>query len=79
MDGVCHDISLGGMFIETATPAPFGTSLTLYVTFPDQGQPSKFGATVRWTKPGGMGVQFGTMGAKDTFSLTKLMASPDDG
>jgi hypothetical protein len=78
VEGVCHDISLGGMFIETSQPPAFGAAVTLYVSFADQDQPSEIGGTVRWTKPGGMGVQFGTMGAKDTYSLTKLMASPSE-
>jgi type IV pilus assembly protein PilZ len=32
-------------------------------------------AVVRWSKPGGMGVQFGRMGARETHGLTELMSA----
>lgn len=78
VEGICHDISLGGMFIETSQPPAFGALVKLYVSFADQAQPSEISGTVRWTKPGGMGVQFGTMGAKDTYSLTQLIGGSSD-
>ena len=30
---------------------------------------------VRWTKPEGLGIQFGAMGARETYALTELLAS----
>jgi len=70
--GESHDISLGGMFIETATPQPFGAEVIIHVHVP--GEPSAFAlpAVVRWIRNGGMGVQFGNLGARETHTITKL-------
>lgn len=72
----CENVSLGGMYITTANALPeFGEKITLVIEFPGQSGTSEVEATVRWTKPGGMGVQFGMMGARETHALTKLLAS----
>jgi hypothetical protein len=70
---VCHDISLGGMFIETETPAPFKATVKVFLTLPGLKDESVVTAVVRWTKPTGMGVQFGVMGARDTHALMQLL------
>ncbi|AKT43137.1 PilZ domain-containing protein [Chondromyces crocatus] len=73
IEATCRDISLGGMFIETTTPTRFASKLTLYMPLP--GLPNTvIHATVRWTKPDGMGVQFGVMGARETHALMKLVS-----
>jgi type IV pilus assembly protein PilZ len=60
------------MFIETATPQPFGAEVIIHVHVP--GEPSAFAlpAVVRWIRNGGMGVQFGNLGARETHTITKL-------
>ena len=73
LDAVCHDLSLGGMFIETAQPARFGEELRVFLTLPGLKQEAMVRAIVRWTTPSGMGVQFGVMGARETFALTQLL------
>jgi len=70
---VCHDISLGGMFIETSEPARFGQKVRVMLTLPGMKSETVVEATVRWTKPSGMGVQFGVMGARETHALTQLL------
>ncbi len=78
-----RDMSLGGMFVMTNTPAPFGASITVYLPLPGLKQEAVVKSTVRWTEPDGMGVQFGLMGARETHALTQmLLAAPpaiDDG
>jgi len=70
--GIAKDVSIGGMFIETAAPAPFGAAVL--VSF----EPSGFvravlvPATVRWTRVDGMGVQFGLLGARETHAITEM-------
>jgi len=72
----CENISLGGMYITTDSALPnFGAKVTLLVEFPGASKPFEVEATVRWTKPGGMGVQFGVMGVRETHALTELLAS----
>ena len=73
--GQSADISLGGMFIETQTPEPFGTEIVIHLHVP--GEPSGFAlpGKVRWTGSGGMGVQFGLLGARETHTITELVAA----
>ena len=74
MEAICRDISLGGMYIEAAASAPFGASLNVYLPLPGM-HDAAIRATVRWTKPDGMGLQFGVMGARETHALTKLLGT----
>jgi type IV pilus assembly protein PilZ len=66
------DISVGGMYVQTAKPLPFGAELTVYVTLPGQRAPFALPAVVRWTRRDGMGVQFGLIGARETHAITGL-------
>jgi hypothetical protein len=69
----CRDVSLGGMFIETAAPLAYGSALRIFVRLPGLRGEASIEAVVRWTKPAGMGVQFGRMGARETHALTLLL------
>ena len=73
ISGTATDISLGGMFIETIEPAAFGAEVVIQVRVP--GQPAAFAlpAVVRWVRPGGMGVQFRMLGARETHTITELV------
>lgn len=71
--GRSRDVSVGGMFILTAAPLPFGADLVVHVTMPGQKSPFALAGVVRWSKAGeGMGVQFGMMGARETHAITEL-------
>ena len=70
--GVARDISLGGMFIETAAPAPFGASVIVHVTLPGADDAFDLPGVVRWVRDGGMGVQFGLLGAVETHLITEI-------
>jgi hypothetical protein len=70
----CRDVSLGGMFIETAAPLAYGSALRIFLRLPGLRGEASIEAVVRWTKPAGMGVQFGTMGARETHALTQLLS-----
>jgi len=75
-EGYSRDMSLGGMFVVTNAPAPFGGAV-LVVLHLDSGHEITVQSTVRWTEPDGMGVQFAMMGARDTHALTQvLLAAP---
>ena len=72
------DISVGGAYLDKVASAPaFGTDVVLLVTLPD-GDELKLEAVVRWAKPGGIGLQFGMHGAKETFLLTEFLSTLDD-
>lgn len=69
---VSRDISLGGMFIETDRPLPYGTQVILEVALPSLPAPAQIQATVRWVGAEGMGVQFGTLRARETWAINQL-------
>jgi len=69
--GVSKDISPRGMFIETAFPAGFGVAVLVGFTLPGHASLLVSG-TVRWTSTSGMGVQFGLLGARETYAITEI-------
>ena len=76
ISGSAKDVSLGGMFVETTAPSPaFGTKLTIVCRLPGLDRDARLPAVVRWTKAGGFGVQFGLLGARETYAITKLHGS----
>lgn len=72
-DGVGVDISLGGMFVSSEFPAEFGVEVTIHLTLDDASPELILPAIVRWTRPDGMGVQFGPLGARETFAITQIV------
>ncbi|MBK6518423.1 MAG: PilZ domain-containing protein [Polyangiaceae bacterium] len=74
-EATCHDLSLGGAFLETSTPAAFGEAILVYLRLPGVEQEIEVESIVRWTRSDGMGVQFGPMGARDTHALVTLLSS----
>ncbi len=73
--GIGKDISIGGMFIETGEPAAFGAEVVVRVRFrTPSGSEQDFDlpGVVRWVRSGGMGVQFGLLGALETHAITEL-------
>jgi hypothetical protein len=71
-EGRASDISLGGMFVTTATPLPFGSEIVVYISFPQQRGTFALGGVVRWTREGGMGIQFGLLGARETHAIASV-------
>jgi type IV pilus assembly protein PilZ len=69
---IAKNLSIGGAFIQTDDPAPFGAAITVVIRLPGLGTAS-IPSTVRWCKESGMGVQFGAMGARETHGLTELL------
>lgn len=74
IEAECHDMSLGGMYIETSAPLAYGTAVRVFLRLPGMKQEMQIDAIVRWWKPTGMGVQFGVMGARETHALTSTLA-----
>lgn len=72
-EGHLQDLSVGGAFVAAEASPKVGTKLGLTVDMPD-GKPLVVDATVRWTKPDGLGVQFGLMGVRETYAVTELLA-----
>lgn len=73
--GQAHDISIGGMFIESEARVSFGTQVTIVVRLPNTKADSRLPGVIRWLKPGGFGVQFGLLGARETHAISELLKS----
>ena len=71
--GMAKDISIGGMFIEATGTLPFGTEVTIVGRFPGMKAELRLPGIVRWAKPSGFGVQFGSLGARDTHAISELL------
>ena len=74
--GVCRDFSLGGMHIQTSEPAPFGANVTVYLKLKGAQAESALPGIVRWVKADEMGIQFGLLGARETYALTEMLSEP---
>jgi type IV pilus assembly protein PilZ len=72
--GLCRDFSLGGVHIDTTAPAPFGANVTVYLRLKGASSVSALPGIVRWVKPSSMGVQFGLLGARETYAITEMLA-----
>lgn len=70
--GVGRDIAIGGMFIETTTPAAFGADVIVHVQLPGSNDVVTLPGVVRWVRDGGMGIQFGLLGAVETHLITEI-------
>jgi type IV pilus assembly protein PilZ len=73
--GTAADVSVGGIFVEavdSATSIPFGANVTVHVRV--SGELLALPGVVRWTRDGGIGVQFGLLGARETHVITEAIA-----
>lgn len=71
-DGLCKDISIGGTFVETTSPAGFNAHVIIHITLPGAAAPFAMPGVVRWVERGGMGIQFGSLGAVETHIITEI-------
>ena len=71
-DGVAVNISLGGINVETLQPLAFGTKVKLRFRLPSLQTDTDVDATVRWSKDDAIGLQFGSLRAKDVWAINKL-------
>ncbi len=53
-------------------PAGFGAALLVGFVLPGGLEPLLISGTVRWTTPNGIGVQFGPLGAPETYAITEV-------
>lgn len=75
ISGNAKDISIGGMFIESDAQVSFGQEVTILLRLPNTKGDSRLPGVVRWIKPGGFGVQFGLLGARETHAISELFKS----
>ena len=71
--GTARDLGIGGMFIESSELPPFASQVVIVARLPGMKADSRLPAVVRWTTELGFGVQFGALGARDTFAISSLL------
>jgi hypothetical protein len=71
--GLCRNLSLGGVAIQTTEPAPFGSRVTVLLELDGVEGEMRLTGTVRWSKPGVMGVQWHSLGARVTHVILRLI------
>jgi hypothetical protein len=76
LQGAAKDISIGGMFIETDTRCPQGEQLVVHMTLPGRDRVMTLPGVVRWSAKEGMGVQFGLLGARETYEIAAFVLDP---
>lgn len=77
--GQSRNMSVGGMFIETAAPLPFNSMISLRFKVPNHAEAVEVDAQVRWIEgqagaSNGVGVQFQGLRAVYVWALNKFLA-----
>lgn len=74
-----QNISLGGLYLESATALPIGTTVQLRFQLPTQPEPVEVAGDVRWVvrKGGtgevtGLGIRFQGLRARDVWALNRF-------
>jgi hypothetical protein len=65
------NLSLGGAMIEGVDKLPMDTSVEVTFSIPTHDVPIKVDGVVRWATETGVGVQFSSLRARETWSLNK--------
>jgi uncharacterized protein (TIGR02266 family) len=79
--GHSRNISLGGMFVETAEPLAVQTTIQVRFRVPTQPEPIDVTGEVRWVErggsgqPAGMGIRFHGLRARDVWALNRFFQS----
>ncbi|MGE0790736.1 MAG: PilZ domain-containing protein [Sandaracinaceae bacterium] len=69
---VTKNISLGGMYLLTESALAYGANVSLEFYLPALKETVQLEAVVRWEQPDGMGVQFGSLRAREVWALNQL-------
>lgn len=70
--GTTRDLSLGGMFVHTEAPVRFATEVTLQIAIASLKYEGQVPAVVRWLSPGGVGLAFRSLRARDVHAFNQL-------
>jgi type IV pilus assembly protein PilZ len=67
-----RNLSRGGAFAEIGA-LPHGTAVTLWFELPDGSGAIEVDAVARWSTPDGVGLQFGSLRARDAWALGRYL------
>ena len=66
------NLSLGGMYLLMDEQIPYGTQVKIRFRLPVLKEDTEAVTIVRWNKPDGVGVQFGSLRALEVWGLNQL-------
>jgi hypothetical protein len=69
---VTRNLSLGGAFVELESDIPFGAAVRVQLRVPKSTELIEVESVIRWKQADGLGVQFGSLRALDTWALNQL-------
>ncbi len=78
IETVTRNVSLGGMYLITEAALPYGTPVKLRFYLPALREDVTIEATVRWQKDDGLGMQFGSLRAREVWGLNQLFKESGD-
>jgi hypothetical protein len=71
--GTTRNVSLGGALVGLGEHTiAFGSQVTLRVFLPSLKEEASLASTVRWLAPGAVGLQFGSLRAKEVWALNQM-------
>lgn len=68
---VATNISLGGVYLVTEARMPYGSLVSVRFRVPAMKKDATAAGTIRWVKPDGVGVQFGSLRALEVWALNQ--------
>lgn len=79
IQGESRNLSIGGMFVETSEPIPYGTQLQVSFQIPTHNKEIKVNGLVCWVEkdgqtPVGVGLKFSALCAIEVWALNQLFA-----
>jgi hypothetical protein len=72
--GTCRNISIDGMHIETAEPAPAGSDVIVFMRLPGIEELASLPGVVRWSAAQSFGIQLGLYGASISDAIIRILA-----
>jgi hypothetical protein len=70
--GTTQNVSLGGALISISDAITFGAEARLRLWLPPLKEEAEIPATVRWIADGAVGIQFGSLRAKEVWALNQM-------
>jgi PilZ domain len=72
--GFATDISVGGAFVQTHFPSAAGSDVVLRLWPSGWDEELVLAGVVRWSREGGMGVEFTSVGPREMQVIARLVA-----
>ncbi len=81
LETISKNISLGGLYLVSDTQLAYGTAVKLRLYLPALKEDALIDAVVRWHKADGIGVQFGSLRAREVWAFNQLFkdSPPSEG